>query len=101
MPWGDGGQVDAAAVAAVSSEVPSAAERCSTVRAAEALHVCERTVRNMIEAGTLLATRANSKVDSLRNDWRVVVRADRPFDPTRKTMLTLEEAVRVFTNIGG
>jgi hypothetical protein len=101
MPWGDHAAVDAAAVAAVEADVPQHAERCSTLRAAEALHVSERTVRNMIEAGTLLASRANSRVDSLRNDWRVVVRAGRPFDPARKTMMTLEEAVKIFTNIGG
>jgi plasmid maintenance system antidote protein VapI len=102
MPWGCSGcEVDASAVAAVSAGVPANAERCSTTRAAQALHVSERTVRNMIEAGTLLATRANRRVDSQRNDWRVVVRAAREFDPARKTLMTLDEAVKMLTNIGG
>lgn len=101
MPWGEHAQADAAAVQAVACDVPGMAERCSTARAAEALHVSERTVRNMIEEGTLLASFANCRADPRRKHWRVVVRTERPFDPQRRTMLTLEEAVKVFTNIGG
>lgn len=101
MPWGAHAQADAAAVQAVAADIPETAERCSTARAAAALHVSERTVRNMIEEGTLLASFANCRADPLRRHWRVVVRTARPFDPQRRTMLTLEEAVKVFTNIGG
>ncbi len=98
MPWG----ADAAdACAAVEAGVPAAAERCTTARAARALHVSERTVRNMIDDGTLLASFASSSASPRRRHWRVVVRADRPFDPARRTLMTLQEAVKVFTNIGG
>jgi hypothetical protein len=100
MPWG-AERVEAAAVAAVSDGVPEAAERVTTARAAAALHVHERTVRNMIDEGTLLASYANARADPQRRHWRVVVRTDRPFDPARRKLLTLEEAVKVFSNIGG
>lgn len=100
MPWG-ADAADAGAVAAVEAGVPAAAERCTTARAAQALHVSERTVRNMIEEGTLLASFASRSADPQRRHWRVVVRTDRPFDPARRTLMTLEEAAKVFTNIGG
>ena len=81
MPWGDRALADAAAVAAVAEGVPEHAERCTTARAAAALHVHERTVRNMIEEGTLLASYANARADPQRRHWRVVVRTNRAFDP--------------------
>ena len=55
----------------------------------------------MIEEGTLLASYANARADPQRRHWRVVVRTNRAFDPERRTMMTLDEAVKVFTNIGG
>ena len=101
MPWGDHALADAAAVTAVEAGVPENAERCTPARAAKALYCTERTVRNMIEEGTLLAGYANARSDPQRRHWRVVVRTGRPFDPNRRTMMTLDEAVKVFTNIGG
>ena len=101
MPWGAHAQADADAVRAVACDIPELAELCTTTRAAKALHVSERTVRNMIEEGTILARFANRSAEPQRKHWRIVVRTGRDFDPCRKTMLTLEEAVKVFTNIGG
>lgn len=101
MPWGAVDQVDRAAVEAAVAGVPARAATVPPARAAQALACCERTVRNMIEEGTLLARRVGASADPERRHWRVVVRADRPFDPARKSLLTLEEAAKIFTNIGG
>jgi len=54
----------------------------------------------MIDEGTLLAHTISGE-HSQRRHRRVVVRVDRPFDPNRKTFLTLEEAARVRSNIDG
>lgn len=101
MPWGADGEVDRAAVDAASEGVPSHARQVTPARAAQTLGCCERTVRNMIEEGTLLARRVGADADSRRHHWRVIVRAERPFDPRRRQMLTLDEAAKIFTNIGG
>ena len=52
-------------------------------------------------SGTLLARQVGAAKDSARAHWRIVVRIDRPFDPDRRKFLTLEEAAKIFTNIGG
>jgi hypothetical protein len=101
MPWGSDAAVDRAAVEAAVAGVPSHAATATPARAAVALGCCERTVRNMIEQGTLLARRVGASADPARCHWRVIVRIDRPFDPDRKSLLSLEEAAKVFTNIGG
>ena len=99
MPWGAADE--AAAEASVSREVPKQAATCNVPQAAAALHCSERTVRNMIDEGTLLARYVGKSADPLRKHWRIVVRDEREADPARRKMLTLEEAVKVFTNIGG
>ncbi len=101
MPWGERDQVDRSAVEAAAEGVPAAARQVTPARAAETLGCCERTIRNMIEEGTLLARRVGAEADPRRRHWRVVVRAERPFDPERKHFLTLDEAAKIFTNIGG
>ncbi len=101
MPWGDTAQVERSAVEAAAADVPASARQVTPARAALALGCCERTVRNMIEEGTLLARRVGADADPKRRHWRVIVRADRPFDPDRKHFLTLDEASKIFTNIGG
>jgi hypothetical protein len=99
MPWG--AEEEQAANAAVSREVPKHAATCNVLQAAAALHCCERTVRNMIDEGTLLARYVGAVADPQRKHWRIVVRDEREADPARRKMLTLDEAVKVFTNIGG
>jgi hypothetical protein len=101
MPWGAEAAVDRSAVEAALAGVPAGAATATPARAAAALGCCERTVRNMVESGTLLARRVGAAAESDRTHWRVIVRADRPFDPARKSLLSLEEACKVFTNIGG
>lgn len=101
MPWGAEAAVDRSAVEAALVGVPAGASTATPARAAAALGCCERTVRNMVEAGTLLARRVGASADGGRAHWRVIVRADRPFDPARRSLLTLEEAAKIFTNIGG
>ena len=99
MPWG--AAEERAANEAVSREVPKHAATCNVPQAATALHCSERTVRNMIDEGTLLARFVGRVADPERKHWRIVVRDDREADPARRKMLTLDEAVKVFTNIGG
>ena len=99
MPWG--AKEEREAEAAVSRDVPQHAATCNVPQAAAALKCSERTVRNMIDEGTLLARFVGRVADPERKHWRVVVRDDREAGPTRRKMLTLDEAVKVFTNIGG
>lgn len=99
MPWGAADEREAEA--AVSHEVPQHAATCNVPQAAQALHCSERTVRNMIDEGTLLARYVGAVADPQRRHWRIVVRDEREFDQARRKMLTLDEAVKVFTNIGG
>jgi len=101
MPWGAPEAAPDSDVAAALASVPKAAAHCTTVRAAEALGCCLQTIYNMIDDGTLLARNINADAVSKRKHYRILVRLDRPFDPARKKLLTLEEAARVRSNIDG
>jgi len=100
MPWGAPETTPETDIGAALAGVPKAAAHCTSVRAATALGCCIRTINNMIDEGTLLAHTISGE-HSLRRHRRVVVRVDRPFDPTRKKLLTLEEAARVRSNVDG
>ena len=101
MPWGAEASVPADAVAAVTAGVPERASVVTPERAAEVLGCSERTVRNRIEEGVLLARYVGALPDPERRHARVVVRLDRPFDPGRRELMTLEEAAKIFSNVGG
>jgi hypothetical protein len=63
--------------------------------------VCRRTVENLVSDGTLMVGYANRSNDAQRNHARIIVRADRPFDPQRKKYLTLAELRRKRSNVDG
>lgn len=102
MPWGhDGYEVEVAAVEAITADLPKHAKAVTPRVAAQHLECCEKTVHNMIDSGILLAKYVGSSLKPKRRHRRVVVRIDRDFDPNRKTLLSLEEAKKIFSNIGG
>jgi len=100
FPWGDTA-VPKDAVDAVTVGVPEHAETVTPERAAQIMKCSARTVRNRIEEGVLLVRYVGASPDSERRHARIVVRLDRPFDPNRKSLMTLEEATIIFSNIGG
>jgi len=101
FPWGEAAAVPRDAVDAVTAGVPERAESVTPERAAEIMGCSVRTIRNRIEMGILLAKYVGASPDAERRHARIVVRVDRPFDPGRKSLMTLEEAAKVFSNIGG
>ena len=101
MPWAPPTPTPQADVEAVVAMAPKAATHCTVKRAAEALGCTPMTIRNMVESGTLLAHNVNASTEARREHLRIIVRLDRPFDPTRKKFLTLEEAVRRRSNVDG
>ena len=101
FPWGEDAAVPRDAVDAVMEGVPERAETVTPALAARALRCCRRTVYARIESRVLLARYVGSSPDARRRHARVVVRVDRPFDPARRSLMSLEEAVKIFSNIGG
>lgn len=102
MPWGnDGSEVEASAVAAVVADLPKNAKTVPPVRAVDLLCCSLSSIYNMMDSGELLTIRVGARGDGKRNHRRIVVRIDRPFDPERKTLLSLEEAKKIRSNIGG
>jgi hypothetical protein len=69
--------------------------------AARLMACCRRTVDNWIADGTLIAMYANRADEARRKHARIVVRAARPYDPTRKNYLTLAELRVKRSNVGG
>mgnify|MGYP003585916027 CR=1 FL=1 len=63
--------------------------------------VCRRTVENWVKDGTLLTGYANRRDEQQRSHARIIVRANRPFDPNRKKFLTLAELRLKRSNVGG
>lgn len=63
--------------------------------------VCRRTVENWVADGTLLTGYANRHSEQQRNHARIIVRADRPYDPRRTKFLTLAELRLQRSNAGG
>jgi len=101
LPWDGAAAVPRDAVEAVTASVPERAETVSPLAAAAALICSRANIYAMIERGTLLARRVGKDADPARRRWRVVCRLERPFDPNRRSLMTLEEAAKVFSNIGG
>lgn len=69
--------------------------------AARLMACCRRTVENWVADGTLLAVYANRRDEARRKHARIVVRAGRPYDPARRTYLTLAELRVKRSNVGG
>ena len=101
MPWGEPEAAPVTDVQAVLANVPKAANHCTPARAADVFGCTTRSVYNMIESGLLLAEMANTSPTIKRKHYRIIVRLERPYDPGRKTFLTLEEAARARSNIDG
>jgi excisionase family DNA binding protein len=102
MPWGtDGTEVDASAVRAVVADLPKHAKTVTPVQAAEHLCCSLQTVYNMIDSGELLCIRVGARGCGHRGHRRIVVCIEREFDPARATLLSLEEAKKRRSNIGG
>jgi len=101
FPWGKDTHVPKDAVDAVTVGVPEHVETVTPERAAQIMKCSARTVRNRIEEGVLLVRYVGVSPDSERRHARIVVRLDRPFDPDRKSLMTLQEAAMIFSNIGG
>lgn len=100
MPWGhDGDEVEVAAVEAVIAGLPDKAKTITPVRAAEHLCCSLSSVYNMMDTGELLTIRVG--IGDGRGHRRIVVRIDRTFDPGRRSHLSLEEAKKMRSNIGG
>jgi hypothetical protein len=101
MPWGENEKVDRAAVDALTADVPEA-KTMTPGQAAVILDCCRSTVDNMIQEGVLLArVIGKNPTEAKKKNWRVIVKIDRPFDPERKTLLSLEEAKMLFSNVAG
>jgi hypothetical protein len=101
MPWGEKETVDRAAVDALTADVPEA-KTMTPGQAAVILDCCRSTVDNMIQEGVLLArVIGRNPTEAKKKNWRVIVKIDRPFDPERKTLLSLEEAKKLFSNVAG
>ena len=96
MPWGEPHKSD---VEAVTAQVPKLGAYCTVKRAAEALGCGTTKVWCMIEEGTLLARTLTLNPDAKRVHKRVIVKAERPYDPSRKKFLSLEEAAKLLTNL--
>ncbi len=102
MPWGAGGdEVEASAVQAVIADLPKNAKSVTPKKAADYLCCSIRTVHYMIEKGELLAIRVGGRGEGHFIHRRVVVTVDREFDPRRTSLLSLEEAKKIRSNIGG
>ena len=102
MPWGsDGSQVEQSAVAAVVADLPKNAKTVTPKRAADHLCCSLSTVYNMMDQGELLTIRVGARGEGVRGHRRVVVLIEREFDPGRTTLLSLEEAKKLRSNIGG
>ena len=102
FPWGDGGAaVPADAVAAVLEGVPEHAEAVTPQAAAKVLGCSRATIYKRIQAGVLLVRNTNALPDAEREHYRVIVRIDRPFDPNRKGLMSLDEAAKIFSNVDG
>lgn len=101
MPWGSKDLVDRAAVDALVADIPESAT-ATPGRAADVLKCCRSTVDNMITEGVLLAKLVGANpLAAKKKNWRVIVRIDRPFDPNRKKLLSLEEASKLLSNVAG
>lgn len=102
MPWGSGGdEVEASAVQAIMADLPKHAKTVTPKKAADYLCCSIRSVQYMIEKGELLAIRVGSRGNGKLTHRRIVVKVDREFDPSRKSLLSLEEAKKRRSNIGG
>lgn len=100
MPWGSGGdEVEVSAVQAVVADLPKNAQTVTPVKAAGHLCCSLSTIYNMMDSGELLTIRVG--VGDGRGHRRIVVKAEREFDPSRSTLLSLEEAKKIRSNIGG
>ena len=101
MPWGENEKVDREAVDALTADVPEA-KTVTPGQAAVILDCCRSTVDNMIQEGVLLArVIGRNPSDAKKKNWRVVVKIDRPFDPGRDKLLSIEEAKKLFSNVAG
>jgi len=101
LPWGNDGYVEASAVKAVIEDLPKNAKTVTPKKAADYLCCSIRSVQYMIEKGELLAIRVGSRGNGHFTHRRIVVKVDREFDPTRTDLLSLEEAKKIRSNIGG
>lgn len=100
MPWGsDGYEVEVSAVEAITADMPKNAKTVTPVKAAGYLHCSLSSVYNMMDTGELLTIRVG--VGDGRGHRRIVVKIDREFDPVRRSHLSLEEAKKMRSNIGG
>lgn len=63
--------------------------------------VSRRTIENWIDDGTLLVGYADRHHEQERSHPRIIVRAERPYDPTREKFLTLAELRIKRSNVGG
>ena len=101
MPWGENEEVDRAAVDALTADVPES-KTVTPGQAAVILDCCRSTVDNMIQEGVLLArVIGKNPTEAKKKNWRVVVKIDRPFDPKRDKLLSIEEAKKLFSNVAG
>jgi hypothetical protein len=102
MPWGyDGDEVEQSAVDAIVADLPKNAKTVTPVRAGDLLCCSLSSIYNMMDTGELLTMRVGARGDGKRQHRRIVVKIERSFDPTRKTLLSLEEAKKLRSNIGG
>ena len=101
MPWGEKESVDRASVDALVADVPKA-KTVTPGQAAIILDCCRSTVDNMIQEGVLLArVIGKNPTEAKKRNWRVIVKIDRPFDPGRDKLLSIEEAKKLFSNVAG
>jgi len=102
MPWGtNGDEVEVSAVQAVIADLPRHAKTVTPRRAADHLCCSLQTVYNMMETGELLTIRIGARGHGQRGHRRIAVIINRPFDPIRTNLLSLEEAKKLRSNIGG
>lgn len=89
----------AAATAALKATLP-AKPTVTVPEAAKIMSASVRTVNYWVADGTLLATYPTRDDECQRRNARIVVRAERPYNPNQNHFLTLEELRIRRSNVG-